>query len=73
MSTDPDQNRKQKQNDIGRWAGAGMQMLAVIGGFTALGWWLDQKSENHTPWWTLGLSLTGCGLSMYYLIRSFLK
>jgi len=56
-----------------KWAGAGIQMIGLIGGMSYLGWRLDQYFENQTPGWTLTLALTGCALSMYYLIRSFLK
>lgn len=66
---DPDKARREYL----KWAGAGMQMVITIGGFAWLGWYLDKRQGLQTPWWTLGLSLFGCILSLYSLIRSFLK
>lgn len=69
----PDPEKGNAQREYLKWAGAGIQMVVTIGAFTALGWWLDQQSANEIPGWTLGLSLTGCVLSLYNLIKSFLK
>jgi len=72
MKPDSDQENNSRREYL-KWAGAGVQMVVTIGGFAALGWWLDQKYENEIPGWTLTLSLLGCVLSLYNLIKSFLK
>jgi hypothetical protein len=73
MVKKPNTGAENGRKDYLKWAGAGVQMVATIGGLAALGWWLDQKYQNKIPGWTLALSLLGCVLSIYYLIRSFLR
>lgn len=45
------------------------QMLAIIGGCTWLGTWLDRRFGLSTPWWTLGLALFGVIGAMVRVIR----
>ncbi len=73
MVKKPNPDTENGRNDYLKWAGAGVQMVATIGGLAALGWWIDPKYQNKSPGWTLALSLIGCVLSIYYLIRSFLR
>lgn len=51
----------------------GIQMGIIIGGFAYLGVYLDEKYENKTAWWTLGLSLFGVAASLYLLIKEVIK
>ncbi|NBV14517.1 MAG: AtpZ/AtpI family protein [Sphingobacteriia bacterium] len=66
---DPEKNR----NPLGKWAGAGMQMAVTILGFVFLGIYLDKNHPDRPPYWTLGLSLAGSVLSIYYMIKTFLQ
>ncbi|QRR04169.1 AtpZ/AtpI family protein [Dyadobacter sandarakinus] len=56
-----------------RYSGAAMQMLGTILAFTYAGYWLDGRSGNKIPVWTLVLSLLSIAASLYMLIRSFTK
>ncbi len=67
-----------KQNTSGfskyaRFSGLGVQMGIIIGGFTWLGTYLDEKYQTATPWWTLGLSLFGVSTSLYLMIKEVIK
>lgn len=56
-----------------RFSTVGIQMGVIIGGFTWLGVYLDEKVENKTPWWTLGLALFGVFAGLYIMIREVIK
>jgi len=47
---------------------AAFQMAAVIGGFTWLGTWLDQKL-NTSSLFTIILALFGVGIGLYLIIK----
>ncbi len=49
------------------------QMIGAIGFFSWLGYYLDDKYNSQTPWWTIGLSLFGVFISLYVVIREVLK
>lgn len=61
----PDSN----PNQLLRYSGLAFQMLAIIGGCTWLGIWLDRRLGTATPWWTLGLALFGVIGAMVTVIR----
>lgn len=56
-----------------RFSGVGIQMGIIIGGFAWLGSYLDDKYQNKTPWWTLGLSLFGVFSGLYIMIKEVIK
>jgi ATP synthase protein I len=57
-----------------RYAGIAFQMLLIIGVFTWAGVWLDGRAPaGRTPWFTIGLSLSGLGLALYQVIRSLTR
>jgi len=45
-------------------------MLAIIGLSTWAGVWLDGHFQTKTPWYTIGLTLTGIFGALYQVIRS---
>lgn len=49
------------------------QMGVTIGVFTFAGYKLDQNFRSVTPYWTIALALCGVGLSLYSVIKDFLK
>ena len=51
-----------------RMASSGFDLAIVIGGFTAVGWWLDRK-YGWTPWGTL----TGAVLGIVGGMTNFLR
>ncbi|MBC7449405.1 MAG: AtpZ/AtpI family protein [Hymenobacteraceae bacterium] len=68
MSTEPSPERK-PSNAIVKYSGMAFQMLAIIGGCTWLGMWLDRRLGLSTPWLTLGLALFGVVGAMWRVIR----
>ncbi len=56
-----------------RFSGLGVQMGLIIGLFTWLGTYLDEKYQTETPWWTLGLSLFGVSTSLYLMIKEVIN
>jgi hypothetical protein len=56
-----------------KFSGLAMQMLGTILVFTYGGYRLDEWQQNSTPVWTLILSLTSIGGSLYLLIRGISK
>jgi F0F1-type ATP synthase assembly protein I len=56
-----------------KYSGIAFQMLAIIGFFTWLGMWLDERYQSKNPWFTVGLMLLGVFLAMFQIIRSLTK
>ena len=61
------------ENGFVRYSGIAFEMLAIVGGFTFVGWKLDRWLENRLPIFTLILSLSGVCLGIYAAISGFLK
>jgi ATP synthase protein I len=51
------------------YMGASTTLVAAVGGFAALGWWLDQKLDHTTPW----LLVVGAVLGMIGGFISFFR
>lgn len=64
-------DKKEKKNTkiYARMTSIAIQMGVVIGGFTWLGTFLDEKQMLKTPVWTIVLSLIGVGISMYLVFK----
>lgn len=52
-------------------AGAGFEIAAAVGGFAALGWWIDRRRDS-APWGLLIGALLGLVGGLYNLIKSSL-
>ncbi len=52
-------------------AGAGFEIAAAVGGFAALGWWLDRQRDS-APWGLLIGALLGLVGGLYNLIKTSL-
>lgn len=50
------------------FAGLGLQLAAVVGVFTWVGWWLDRRLGT-TPWLTLVMVFVGAGGGLYSIYR----
>jgi F0F1-type ATP synthase assembly protein I len=70
---DPTENRLKSSSRFLKFSAMAMQMLGTILIFTYAGYKLDNLQANATPIWTLVLSLTGIGGSLYLMIRSISK
>jgi len=55
---------------LAKYSGIAIQMLAIIGLSTWAGVWLDGHFQTKTPWYTIGLTLTGIFGALYQVIRS---
>jgi len=55
---------------LGKFSGIAVQMIAIIGLSTWAGVWLDSHFQTKTPWYTIGLTLTGIFGALYQVIRS---
>jgi hypothetical protein len=53
-----------------KYSGMGFQMIAIIGGLTYAGYWVDEKEHHQVQWVTAALALTGVFISLYVVIRS---
>lgn len=56
-----------------RFSSLGIQMGIIIGLFTWLGVYLDEKQQTQTAWWTIGLSLFGVSAGLYLVIKEVIK
>jgi hypothetical protein len=50
--------------------GLSFQLFAIIGGGTALGWWIQQQSGQKFPIWLLLCSFTSVAIAFYSLWKS---
>jgi ATP synthase protein I len=64
---------KKPTHEYIRYAGLGFEILACILLFAAVGYGLDQWLETDKPWFLLTLSLVGCAVAIYLMIRQLGK
>lgn len=77
----PDQPRKndvlktatEKTTSFAQYSGIAFQMLGTIGLGVYAGHKLDEWQANRRPIWTIVLSLTAIGASLYLFIRQLTK
>jgi F0F1-type ATP synthase assembly protein I len=60
--------KNSSNNPYLKLSSAAIQMAAVIGGFTWLGTWLDQKFHTSSLF-TIILALFGVGIGLYLIIK----
>ncbi|MDG2504594.1 MAG: AtpZ/AtpI family protein [Crocinitomicaceae bacterium] len=72
MRSEPPKLRR-KANKYVKFSSLGIQMGLIIFVFTKGGLWLDSYFETETPWYTVGLSLTGVIGSLSLIIREVIK
>lgn len=71
---DSKDNKPQKQlNAYAKYSGLAVQMAVIIGGGSYGGHKLDQHFNNTTPVYTIILSLVSIALSMYLVLKDFIK
>ncbi len=67
----PDADDSARNNSaLAKYSGIAVQMFAIIGLSTWAGIWLDGHFQTKTPWYTIGLTLTGIFLALFQVIRS---
>ena len=57
-------------NNYAKFTSLGFQMIAIIGGFTYVGYKIDEASAHETKWVTALTALAGVFISLYIVIRS---
>jgi hypothetical protein len=63
----------EKTTSFVQFSGIAFQMLGTIGLGVYAGMKLDAWQKNHRPIWTIVLSLTAIGASLYLFIRQLTK
>lgn len=57
-------------NNYAKYSGIGIQMIAIIGVFSFVGYELDQHAHHQVQWITAAMSLLGVFVSLYIVIKS---
>lgn len=63
----------EKTTSFAQYSGIAFQMLGTIGLGVWVGTKVDDWQDNHRPIWTIILSLTAIGASLYLFIRQLTK
>ncbi len=56
-----------------KYTGLVFKMAVIIGGGAFLGQFLDEKQNNQTPIWTIGLSLLAIAIALWQVIKDVSK
>lgn len=67
------QNKKKNFDNFIRYSGLGFEMMAIIGGFTFLGFKIDQWLKNDFKGFTIGLAIFSAIAATIYGTKSLLK
>ncbi|GAB4029520.1 AtpZ/AtpI family protein [Spirosoma gilvum] len=70
---DPLKKATENTTSFVQFSGIAFQMLGTIGLGVWLGMKLDAWQNNHRPIWTIILSMTAIGASLYLFIRQLTK
>lgn len=68
-----DEKPKKVGSNFARFSSVGIQMGVIIALFAWLGTYLDDKYQNDTQWWTVGLSLFGVTAGLTLIIKEAIK
>ena len=66
----PADDSARNNSALAKYGSIAVQMIAIIGLSTWAGIWLDGHFQTKTPWYTIGLTLTGIFGALYQVIRS---
>jgi hypothetical protein len=66
-------NNKPKANSFIRYSSLGFEMMAIIAGFTFLGYKIDHWMNNHFKAFTLGLMVFSVVVAIIYGTKNLLK
>lgn len=67
------QQEPKQLNAYAKYSGLAVQMAVIIGGGCYGGYKLDQYFNNTTPIYTIILSLLSIAISMYLVLKDFIK
>lgn len=66
-------NTTRKANSFIRYSSLGFEMMAIIGGFTLLGYKIDEWMGHEFKGFTLALVIFGVIVSLIYAVKNLLK
>lgn len=71
---DPEKKNGKKPplNDYVKYTAIAFQMVAIIALGTWVGYWLDQKYETETPWFTIAIALLSVFAALYLTLKDFI-
>ncbi len=64
---------KKNGADFARYSGLAFEMMAIIGGGTWGGVWLDKQTGSDIPWFTIILSPLSVIVSLLLIVRDLNK
>lgn len=67
------QKKKHQLNSYLKYSTMAFQMGGIIVAGVLLGSWLDKRSQNEKPWFTIGIGLFSIFAALYITLRDFLK
>lgn len=67
------QKKKPQLNTYLKYSTLAFQMGGIIVAGVLLGSWLDKRSANETPWFTISIGLFSIFAALYLTLRDFLK
>ncbi|AUD07192.1 AtpZ/AtpI family protein [Spirosoma pollinicola] len=73
LGDEPVKKVTEKTTSFVQFSGIAFQMLGTIGLGVYVGMKLDAWQNNHRPVWTIVLSLTAIGASLYLFIRQLTR
>jgi MFS-type transporter involved in bile tolerance (Atg22 family) len=73
MSQQKSPKKKRPLNSYAKFSGIAFQMIAIIGGGTYLGVFLDEKFPNKHSIYTVICSLFAVIISIYFVVRQIIK
>ena len=60
-------------NSYAKYSSLAFQMIAIVGGLTWLGHWIDTFTGWHFPVFLVIFAFVSVFLAMYYAIKDFIK
>ena len=60
-------------NSYIKYTAIAFQMGAIIATGVWLGSWLDEKNQNATPWYTIGIGLFSIFAALYLSLKDLIK
>ncbi len=73
MSQQKSPKKKQSVNSYAQFSGMAFQMIAIIGGGTYFGVFLDDKFPNKHNIYTVICSLFAVLIAIYFVVRQIIK
>lgn len=73
MEQNPNRKPQKPLNSYAKYSSLGVQMAVIIAGGSYGGHKLDEYYQNHTPVFTIILSLLSIAIALYIVLREVIK